>query len=178
MNSTPKKRKRILPILLGIFFVALATIAIVNRKDEVLGIGQAIRYDDFAFTVKSYSRVAVAGSDEFAETAEGVFLVVELLVHNRGAAAPFRFKTEFVELESKDGQVFHSSEKGMAAWHHFPEEGRACPDQVLAGSQCLQEVVFDIPEDLQDFALRISLGGAIADILDLIFYGDKSVRLE
>ena len=156
----------------GIVFGLLATLAALNRRDEVAGLRQEIKYDDFAFSVEGVRKSRTLGDS----TAQGVFYIVSLKVANHAKRVNFEFKPASPVLISQDGRQYRVSSK--PAPESVTHAGNRCAAPIPPGSSCVKEVVFDVPPDVSDPRLKISSAGLAGEILDTIFYGRKVIRLE
>jgi hypothetical protein len=174
MNRPP--RSLTLGLLIGgvLVFGLLATLASLNRRDEVAGLRQEILYDDFAFSVQDVRKSRTVGS----VSAKGVFYIVTLKVANHDRRVSFEFKPTSPMLISEDGQQFRVSSESQHALSSDSGAGDACAAPIPPGSYCVKEVVFDVPDDVPVPWLKISRGGLAGDILDTIFYGKKVISLD
>jgi len=153
----------------------LAMLAILNRRDQFVGLNQEIRYDDFAFSVQRVRKTESLGNGEFKATPQGLFYVITLKIANHAKRVDYRFKYESAKLIDVDDKQFGLSPAGQKALESAA--GKRCVDPIPAGSSCSTEVVFDLPADAELKHFRISEGGLVGDILDVIFYGKKRIEL-
>lgn len=153
----------------------LATLALLNRRDETVGLGGEIRYDDFWFAAVSARRAPAAGT---RAPASGLFLIVTLRVSNRAKVVDFRFRTESALLVDERGREWRPSPEATAALR--AAEGREDPfaTELAHGESREGELVYDVPADLRGPQLRLSWGRPIAAALSLAFDGRKRIALE
>lgn len=163
-------------IIAAIGFSLLAMLAVLNRRDQTVGVNQEIQYDDFAFSVQSLRKVNALGSGASQTSAQGVFYVVRLKIANHAKRVDYTFKPRSAVLVDERGIEFHLSENGQRALDGT--EGNKCGDPIPAGVSCTLELAFEVPEDTRLATLRISEGGSIGDVLDFVFYGKKRIALE
>jgi len=161
-------------IACGLILGLLATLAGLNRRDEVAGLGQEIRYDDFAFSVQEVRKTRTLGNS----TAQGIYYIVNLKVANHATRLNFEFKPASPVLIGHDGRRYRASFEPQQAIESNGDAGDACAAPIPPGSSCVKQVVFDVPDDVSDLRLKISSAGLAGDILDTIFYGRKVIRLE
>jgi hypothetical protein len=158
----------------GLLFGLLATLAVLNRHDQVAGFNQEIRYDDFAFSVQEVRTTRSIGDS----TAQGVFYVVTLKVANHAKRVDYEFKRDSPVLVAGDGKQYRVSFEAQADLESASGAGHMCVTPIPPGSSCTKEVVFDVAPDITDPRLRVSTGGLAGDILDTIFYGKKVIVLD
>ncbi len=162
----------------AILSVAILALALLNRRDQAAGLDEEIQYDDFAFSVLSTRKVDALGSKESRTMAQGVYLVVTLKVANHAKRVGYRFKPSTAIVVDERGNEYRVSSAGQKALE--AERGMAdpCAAEILAGRACVTDLVFDVPAGARLSHLRISEGGRVGDVLDLVFYGRKTIRLE
>ena len=105
MNSPWRSLMFAFLIGIGLIFGVLATLAGLNRRDEVAGLRQEIQYDDFAFSVQAVRKSHTLGSS----TAKGIYYIVSLKVANHARRVNFEFKPASPVLISQDGRRYHVS---------------------------------------------------------------------
>jgi len=160
-------------ILVGISLLML--VAALNRRDQMVGLNQEIQYDDFAFSVIEVRKADVLGTGDSEAKAAGAFYVVTLKIANHAKRVDYKPKRASAILIDDKGREFFQSESGQAALESVQEP--RCYDPIPAGASCTTELVFDIPADSHITQLRISEGGLVGDILDVVFFGKKRIEL-
>ena len=158
---------------IGVSLVAM--LAVLNRKDQTVGLNQEIQYDDFAFSVQGVRKVNSLGSGESQTNAEGVYYVVTLKIANHAKRVDFTFKRASAILVDGAGREFHLSENGQQSLD--ATHSNNCSGPIPAGASCTTELAFELPENAHASLLRMSEGGALGDILDFVFYGTKRIAL-
>lgn len=160
-------------VLIGVSLLMI--VAALNRRDQMVGLNQEIQYDDFAFSVVEVRKADGLGSGESAVNAAGAFYVVTLKIANHAKRVDYKPKRASAILIDDRGKEFFLSEYGQAALESV--QGLRCYDPIPAGASCVTELVFDIPADSRITQLRISEGGLVGDILDIVFFGKKRIEL-
>jgi hypothetical protein len=164
-----------LAILAAIGISLLATLALLNRRDQTVGLNREIQYDDFAFSVLGVRKAAALGKND-SQVASGVYYVVTIKVANHALRVDYTFKNSSAVLVDSLGREFHLSKSGQQALE--ASQGRQCIGAIPAGASCAVDVVFDLPADTHVSQFRISEGGLAGDILDVVFFGKKRIALE
>ena len=163
-------------IAAAVGFSLLAMLAVLNRRDQTVGVNQEIQYDDFAFSVQSFRKANALGSGSSQANAQGVFYVVELKIANHAKRVDYRFKPPSAILVDEAGREFHLSEYGQRALEST--QSNKCSDPIPPGVSCTMELAFEVPDNTRLATLRISEGGSIGDVLDFVFYGKKRIALD
>jgi hypothetical protein len=176
LNSTGKAAAITLLIVAGIFLSLLALLAALNRHDQIVEPNQEIQYDDFAFSVVDAMHQKTIGTANDLATADGEFYIVAIKVANRAKRVDYRFRKNTAILVDRSGRQFHFSARGQDALERG-SSARECSGPIPAGSSCISDVVFDLPSDAKLSHLRISPGGPIGDLLDIVFFGTKRIDL-
>lgn len=153
----------------------LAMLALLNRRDEFVGLNQEIQYDDFAFSVQGVRKTDSLGVGEFNTKPQGLYYVISLKIVNHAKRVDFRFKYESAKVLDVEDKQFGWSPAGQRALESSTR--KRCDQPIPAGTSCTTEVVFDLPADAELKHFRISEGGLVGDILDVIFYGKKRIEL-
>ena len=175
MEGSSKGVAVTLAIVAAIGISLLATVALLNRRDQTVGLNQEIQYDDFAFSVIDVRRTNTLGKTD-SQLVNRVYYVVTIKVSNHAVRVDYRFKKNSAVLVDMMGREFHFSRSGQEALE--ATKGQECINPIPAGASCLTDVVFELPADSHVSALRISEGGLAGDILDVVFFGKKRIALE
>jgi uncharacterized protein DUF4352 len=162
-------------IVVAIGIALLALLALLNRKDQKVGLNQEIQYDDFAFSVQSVRKTTSLGSGESRSEPHGVYCVVTLKIANHAKRVDYTFKMASPTLVDVEEKEFHVSVDGQKALEST--NGKRCSGPIPAGASCVTDVVFDLPVDAELKRFRISEGGMVGDILDAVFFGRKTIEL-
>lgn len=164
-----------LAILAAIGISLLAVLALLNRRDQTVGLNQEIQYDDFAFSVVAARTASALGKSD-SQVPTGVYYVVTIKVSNHAKRVDYTFKRNSAVLVDSLGREFRVSKTGQQALE--TTQGQQCLAPIPAGASCTIDVVFDLPVDARLSQLRVSEGGLAGDILDVVFFGKKRIALE
>ena len=174
MSSTSKSFIYAIAIVVGLLICLLAALAALNRRDEVAGFNQEIRYDDSAFSVLAMRKTEALGTLH----PQGVYYVVTLKVTNHAKRVDYEFKADSPVLVGSDGRQYRVSSDAQRMLVSQNGGHDSCAAPIPPGTACTKEVAFDAPADLDNPRLKFSEGGLAGDILDTIFYGKKFIKLE
>ena len=162
-------------IVAAIGLSLLAMLAVLNRRDQAVGLNQEIQYDDFAFSVLGVRKANSFGSGDSQTNVRGVYYVVTLKIANHAQRVDYTFKKASAILVDHQGREFHLSDDGQQKLEST--QSTKCNGPIPAGGSCTTEIAFDLPADALPSQLRISEGGSIGDILDVVFYGKKRIEI-
>ncbi|MCI0490530.1 MAG: DUF4352 domain-containing protein [Blastocatellia bacterium] len=169
MNAIWKKSFVIAVIVVGLCLIFLASLAALNRHNQAAGLNQEIRYDDFAFSVQRVRKTDSLGSGTNIRKARGTYCIVTIKVANHAKRIDYQFNNEAVILIDGAGREYRISAEGQDALESRDGYIDPCAARILAGEECVTEVVFDVPANISDLSLKFSEGGPLGDILDAIF---------
>ncbi|MFY9570551.1 MAG: DUF4352 domain-containing protein [Blastocatellia bacterium] len=161
-------------IVAAIGISLLAMLAVLNRRDQSVGLNQEIQYDDFAFSVLGVRKASTLERGD-SPVADRFYYVVTIRISNHAKRVNYTFKTTAAILVDDRGREFHLSTAGQHALESTLIN--RCSEPIPAGASCITEIAFDLPAEARPSQLRISEGGAIGDILDVVFYGRKRIEL-
>ena len=147
--------------LAGLALALLLFLAVATRRESVVGMGQPIRFDDFAFQVTGVRRIDAAGP-------QGRRYVVTLTVTNQAKRVSYQFRRQSAVLVDGRGREYRPSGPAPA--------NDPCAGPIPAGGSCRTELVYDLPADVQQPRLRISFG-SVGDALESIIFGSKRIQL-
>lgn len=162
-------------IVVAVGISLAAMLALLNRKDQTVGLNSEIQYDDFAFSVQGVRNARSLGSGDFQTNAQGNYCVVQLKIANHAVRVDYTFKRKSAILVDDAGREFHVSDAGQRSLDST--QPNKCNGPIPAGGFCVTELAFDLPDNTQPSEIRISEGGTIGDILDFVFYGTKRISL-
>jgi hypothetical protein len=162
--------------LVVVLAALLATVALLNRRDQVASSNEEIRYDDFGFAVTGSRRARSLGSGPAAIVARGTFLVLTFEVRNHAQRVPYRFDDATAVLVDDRGTEYRIAARARAQLV-AERGGDPCAGTIPAGGSCTTELAFDVPDDGRGFELRLSFANAFTDLLDLVFWGRKRIRV-
>jgi hypothetical protein len=162
-------------IVAAIGISLLAMLAVLNRKDQIVGLNQEIQYDDFAFSVLGVRKADDLGNGDSRISAGGVYYIVTLKIANHAKRVDYRFKKTSALLLDDRGREFHIAGGGQDGLDS--KQSHQCSGAIPAGASCVTELMFDLPADARVKQLRISEGGLVGDILDVVFFGKKRIEI-
>src|SRR5262245_14450376 len=163
----------VIAALVGVSLLAMA--ALLNRRDQTVGLNQEIQYDDFAFSVLGVRKATALGREYAQERAKGVYYIVTVKVANHAKRVDYTFKKASAIIVDVEQKEFHLSVSGQQALEST--SGTQCSSRIPAGASCVSELVFDVPADAELTHFRISEGGLAGDILEVVFFGRKRIEL-
>lgn len=161
-------------IVAAIGILLVATLALLSRRSEVVGLSQEIQYDDFAFSVLSVRKSGTSRQGD-SQALNGVYYVVTIKIANHAKRVDYTFKRASAILVDDAGREFHMSDSGQQELHS--SRINKCDEPIPAGGSCTTEVVFKVPDNARPAQFRFSEGGSVGDILDFVFYGTKRIEL-
>jgi hypothetical protein len=171
--------KKMLPSLAAIVMAAvvlLAILALLNRRTQIVGLNQEIQFDDFGFAALGTRQAETVGASANAARAQGVYEIVTMRVVNHALRVDFTFDKATVVLVDEQGNEYHWSADAQRAFDATRARNELCAEPIPAGASCVTDVVFDVPATARIAQVRIS-GGAVGDVLDIIFYGKRRIAL-
>src|SRR5262249_3569253 len=148
----------------------------MSRPEELLGFDQPVRYDDFAFSVRSATRQKTVGSGRYMQEATGVYVIAKLKVDNQAKRISFRFDKTAPVLIDAEGREYRVSPVAQAALDGQHEPSLTWPVNIPAGKAFEADLVYDVPQDARDLRLRIGQGG-LGVLLDNVFTGRKRFKI-
>ena len=178
MKSNAKGLVITVYVLGALFVSALSLLALLNRRDQVVGLRQDIKYDDFAFSVLDARSEGLAPSQDNESAGPGTVCVLTLKIENRARRVEYTFNDEVAVLVDERGREYRPVRSDANSPADGGEgAGGRCDEPIPAGSSCTTDLTFELPPDARVSHLRISHGG-IGYLLDLVFYGNKRITLE
>ncbi|HWO01618.1 MAG TPA: DUF4352 domain-containing protein [Blastocatellia bacterium] len=154
----------------------LATLALLNRRDETVGLNHEIQYDDFAFSVISVRQAESVGTGNNLIKPAGVFYIVTLMISNHAVRVHYNYKRNCALLLDERGKEYLPSSGGQPALEATLSPAELCSAPIPAGQSCVTQIVFDVPSGVRASELRISFG-PLGDFFDPIFSGRKRIAL-
>ncbi len=160
--------------LAGLICGLLAILAILNREDQRAKLAQEIQYDDFAWSAVAVRKAQVIETVR----AGGVFYIVTVKVANHAKRVSYRFRPSEILLLDDRGGEHRIAAAGQHEWKQTDKSLTEGDEDIPAGSHCVRDLVFDLPADTKSAVMRVSTGGPVGDVLDLVFWGDKQIALD
>jgi hypothetical protein len=169
---------RLGPGTIILIVLALVVMLLLSmRRNQTLGVGQTVQFDDFFFTVVDAERLPPdpARAKRPDQPPGRIDYLVRLKVENKAVRVPFKFGGQslaFADLTATNPHVIPSAERSPS--------GELAPPVVhvlKAGESATYDYIFSLPENTNDLRLRIAPGGWSGDFLEWLFFGRKEFRL-
>jgi hypothetical protein len=171
----------ILSLLVLVGTLALAGGIACVRQNRLVNVGEEILYDDFGFTVLGVEKLKSVGPPGRNVHAYGTFWVVDLEVRNHARRVSYHVDSHVPLLVDGSGREIPVSGRGQAAFD--AGHGAAATDDgtklssLGPGDHLVTPLVFDVPDDAGDVRLKLVFGGAVGEVLDYVFLGNRRFRL-
>ncbi len=150
--------------LLRVALIGLALIAIVityvrSLPMDIVPIGQAVRQDDFTYTVTRVLK---------ERTADTVSYVVTIRVNNDAKRVDYRWSDDTVFVTDAAGRRYRAAAPTTPAADRAP---------ISPGASAAYDLTFDLPADAKNPMLRYWNGILMGDVLDGLAYTRTAVAL-
>ena len=139
-----------------------------------VAIGQAIRQDDFLYTVVGVTKARSVGDDAHKAVAHGVFYVTTIQVDNQAMRVGYQWDPSIVYVTDDAGKRYPMSldaQRAIDATHPVDT-------MIDAGRSAKYEVAFDLPLDIRHPVLAFSNGIMMGDVFNGASYTRARVPLE
>lgn len=164
-------------LLVAASVAGLLVLAALNRHDQLAALGEEIRIDDLGLTALSAKTRGELGQGASQERPSGMFWIVRIRFANRGIRVTHRFDPDTV-VAVDDHELRHRlSPRGQAALDSESPGRDPCGADLDPGGTCVRDLVFDLPATAQNPLLRFAFGGPVGEWLDVVFLGDKRIKL-
>ena len=175
-NQQAGKATSILLVILVLVGLGTLALVLMNRRDQVVGENEEIRYDDLGFVVTATRYEKSIGTGSGAIAPHGTFCLVTLEVRNHAQRESYKFDPKIAVLTDDKGREVVYAPRAQAV---VTAEGGGdpCADAIPAGQSCTTELAFDVPSDSRELLLRLSFTNAVRDLVDVVFWGRKRIRL-
>jgi hypothetical protein len=175
-----KKLPRIGPfrllVLVALALIILPLLVAMSRPEELLGVDQPVRYDDFAFSVRGATRQKSIGTGRYKREAKGIFVIVRLKVDNQAKRVGYRFHKESQVLIDSEGREYQVSPDAQAALDGEHDPILVWPVDIPAGKSFQADLVYDVPQGPSNLRLRIGQSG-LGVLLDNVLTGRKRFQI-
>ncbi|WP_241154219.1 DUF4352 domain-containing protein [Streptococcus tangpeifui] len=114
-----------------------------KKARKTYGVGDVVKVGDVEYTVNSLSQATSVGSEYFGETAQGVYLLVNITVKNNGKES-LSVSDDFFKIYKGDTEYKSDSEASLYANDNtgfFLEE-------INPGNSVTSTVAIDVPQDV------------------------------
>ncbi len=158
-------------ILLAVLYWTLYAFA---SPRQYVGMGTAIRQDDFDYTVTGVKKLPAIEAGSHKLRARGIFYVVTIRLDNHALRVPFDWDDGIVRIVDKTGHQFKVDPAAQAALVTQTVVDRLVP----AGSHRSFQTVFDLPKDIDHPAVAFENGILMGDAFDFVKYRRIAVALQ
>ena len=174
-NSVPRILMRTIAVLAGAYVVAALADAFFAfwRPAQPLPFGTVQWFDEVGATVDGVERVTQVGKGANARRPQGQFYIVHARI-----IAPFGFRPEWHD-DDIEVQTFAGTGGTMHDLHFKVDErtqrlldrqtGRPGPDHLVLGAQQHEDLVFDLPKNVEQPALVFLPANDRIALLGLLF---------
>jgi len=120
-----------------------------GEKDNPVKIGNTVVIGNITYKVTSTSTTHNVGGDLFGENADGIFIIVDMEMENRGTKSVQMLNNYFKLIDSK-GREF---ETDNGAWIHL--ENNVFLKQLQPSLPTSGQMVFDVPTTTESYMMEI-----------------------
>jgi len=124
----------------------------IGKKDNPAKIGDPFLVGNFAFRVLETSTAKSVGSSLFGTKADGVFIIIDFAIENRGKESTDLYSDVFRLIDSKNRKFDTDNE----AWIHL--EKNVFLKQLQPSLPIRGQIIFDVPPQKENYILEISPG--------------------
>jgi hypothetical protein len=124
-------------------------ISSIGEKDNPAKVGDSIVVGDIAYKITATSITHNVGGDLFGENADGVFIIVDMEMENRGTKSVQMLSNYFKLVDSK-GREF---ETDNGAWIHL--ENNVFLKQLQPSLPTNGQIIFDVPTTTESYMMEI-----------------------
>jgi hypothetical protein len=149
-------------VLLAMLFLAM----LANRRNQTLGVGETVQYDDFFFTVEKADRMNQAPTPDLAADRDDY--LVRLRIDNRAKRVDYQFRGErlvFADLTGNDSPIGPVAQRSASGEFKAPEK-----IVLRAGESATVDFLYSLPRDHRDLRLRVT-SGPFGDLLQWLIAG-------
>lgn len=118
-----------------------------SSEEETYSIGQVVKVGNVEYTVNSTSQASMVGSEYLGETAQGIFILVNVTVKNNGKES-LTVSDSFFKLYQEDIEY----ESNSAASLYANDDNSFFLEEINPGNSVTSNVVFDVPQDVANAA--------------------------
>ena len=157
-------------VLVSLAIALLLGLAVVGciRRDEHVGIGGEITWDDWGYRVTKVEELDVLADCNLKPS--GVFRHVTLEVQNHARRVEYDMSWHHAVLIDAHGEQYQVQAEATRCIQSMP------PKTIPAGGSCTTELVFDTPRDAE-LELSIVWGGRVLQTIDSVFSGERTIAL-
>lgn len=171
------KKLVFLGIGLAIVLAVLYTSFVLTRPEKTIAQGEVIHHDDFDYSVAKVEKIKSIENEARSVSAEGTFYVVTLKVENNAVRVNHRWDISMAYVEDQTGRKYRHSVEAQEAWDDAKGVQNAALHNTPHGSFETADIVFDLPENIQNPCLKIWKDVLMGDVFDGIAYRKVKVSL-
>lgn len=127
-----------------------------KEESKTYGIGQVVKVGDVEYTVNSVTQATTVGTDFLGDTAQGVYLLVDITVKNNGNKA-LDVSNDFFKIYQGDKEF--TSDSGASLYAN--DNTGFFLEEINPGNSITSKVAIDVPQevaDATDLQLQVQTG--------------------
>ncbi len=167
----------LLTALAGVAVIGLYTGYVMTRPEKTITLGEVIHHDDFDYSVAKVKKIKNIGSDTRSVSAGGTFYVVTLKVENNAVRVNHRWDISMTYVEDQAGTKYRHSVEAQKVWDETQGVPNAAVHNTPRGAAESADIVFDLPENIQNPCLKIRKDVLVGDVFDGVAYRKVKVPL-
>lgn len=163
--------------LAGLIVTGLYASYVLTRPAKTIAWGEPIYHDDFVYSVEQVKKQKTIGGGTRSLSARGMFRIVTLKVANNAVRVNHRWDISMAYVEDQSGNKYRHSPEAQQVWDEATGVQNAAIHNTPKGAVETADIVFDLPENIQNPGLKIWKGVLMGDVLDGIAYRKVKVLL-
>ncbi len=171
------KKLVLLMIVVGATVTGLYIAYVLTRPEKVIGFGEKIHHDDFDYSVLKVEKLKTLGDGTRSVSTQGTFYVVTLKVENNAIRVNHQWDISMAYVEDQTGRKYRHSVKAQKVWDEAQSIPNAAVHNTSHGAVETADIVFDLPEIVQNPCLKIWKDVLMGDMFDGVAYRRVKVQL-
>lgn len=171
------KKLVLLMIVAGATVTGLYIAYVLTRPEKVIGFGEKIHHDDFDYSVLKVEKLKTLGDGTRSVSTQGTFYVVTLKVENNAIRVNHQWDISMAYVADQTGRKYHHSVKAQESWDDAKGVQNTALHNTPHGSFETADIVFDLPENVQNPCLKIWKDVLMGDMFDGVAYRRVKVQL-
>ncbi len=167
----------LLTALAGVAVIGLYTGYVLTRPEKTIAPGEVIHHDDFDYSVAKVEKFKTIGRDTRSVSSEGTFYVVTLKVENNAVRVNHRWDISMAYVEDQAGNKYLHSPEAQKRWDEATGVQNAAAHNTPKGTIETADIVFDLPDNVQNPCLKIWKDVLMGDVFDGVAYRKAKVPL-